>query len=109
MFELQGELLVPRGRFVHVAVTYDMETARLYVDGKEAGYAAAPGRIEDGEGPLLIGNDIFQRRLEGAIDKVVFDTKPLDAAAITAMMCLRRPALVTVSPARTRAARRRCM
>jgi hypothetical protein len=91
----------PEGRWVHVAATYDGETLRLYVDGVEAASQQAKGRIAGGEGPLLFGNDIFQRRFEGTIDKIWFDTQAADPTTIASLLCLHQPPLLTVSPARS--------
>ena len=89
------------GQFHHVAGTYDNKTLRLYVNGQEVATAYAEGRIEDGEGPLLIGNDGNKRRFEGTIDKVLFDTKALTAESIAQLQCLRHPPAVTVSPVKS--------
>jgi hypothetical protein len=91
----------PVGRFVHVAATYDGEWLRLYVDGVEAATEQATGQIANGEGPLLFGNDIFQRRFEGTIDKIWFDTQPTDASTIATLQCQHHPALLTVNPTRS--------
>jgi uncharacterized membrane protein YgcG len=92
---------VPQGRFVHVAATYDGETLRLFLDGVQAAEQKAPGTIVDGEGPLLFGNDILQRRFEGIIDNVWFDTQPADVTTIASLLCLHNPFLLSVNPARS--------
>jgi hypothetical protein len=91
----------PVGRFVHVAATYDGEWLRLYLDGVEAATEYAQGQIVDGQGPLLFGNDIFQRRFEGTIDKIWFDTQANDPTAIVSQQCLQKPPLLTVNPTRS--------
>jgi hypothetical protein len=79
------------GAWVHVAATYDGQVLRLYLDGKEAATTRARGQIEAGEGPLLIGNDAYHRRLLGSIDGVWFATAAASPETITRMQCVRRP------------------
>ena len=66
-------------KFTHVAATYDGIFLKLYLDGKEAASKRVVGRLSDGVGPLLMGNDANLRRIDGIIDNVVFDTLPADA------------------------------
>ena len=49
----------------------------LYINGKEVDKVYFPGVISDGDGPLFMGNDIFERRLVGKLDNVVFDTRAM--------------------------------
>jgi hypothetical protein len=44
------------GRWTHVAVTYDGEVVRFYLDGLLDSQFAAPGRIRSTHAPLLVGN-----------------------------------------------------
>ena len=61
-------------KFTHVAATYDGIFLKLYLDGQEAASKRVVGRLSDGVGPLLMGNDANKRRIDGVIDNVVFDT-----------------------------------
>src|SRR5262249_59733067 len=56
------------------------------------------GRLSDGVGPLLMGNDANKRRIDGIIDSVVFDTVPATAAEIAKLTCLPRPSVMSVTP-----------
>jgi hypothetical protein len=84
--------------WTHVAATYDNAVLRLYLNGKEAAKLNVKGVISTGEGPVLMGNDIFERRLEGKLDTVVFDTVAMSASDIAALTCLHHPGTVTANP-----------
>jgi hypothetical protein len=88
-------------RWTHVAATYDGTWLRLYLDGVEYAAEKARGVISDGEGPLLFGNDILQRRFEGTIDSIWFETFAADPATIASLMCIRKPPLLSVAPSRS--------
>jgi len=49
-------------RWTHVAVTFDGEVVRFYVNGQPDGTFATPGRIRASQAPLLVGN-FFDPRL----------------------------------------------
>jgi hypothetical protein len=85
-------------KFTHVAATYDGIFLRLYLDGKEAASKRVVGRLSDGVGPLLMGNDANLRRIDGVIDNVVFDTLPATAAEIAKLTCLPQPSVMSVTP-----------
>jgi hypothetical protein len=85
-------------KFTHVAATYDGIFLKLYLDGAEAASKRVVGRLSDGVGPLLIGNDASNRRIDGTIDNVVFDTFPATPADIVKLTCLPQPSLMTVTP-----------
>jgi hypothetical protein len=84
--------------WTHVAATYDNYTLKLYLNGKQAAMLNANGVINTGQGPLLMGNDIFERRLSGRLDTVVFDTQPMSDSEIAALTCLHHPATVSATP-----------
>ena len=63
-------------KFTHVAATLDGIFLKLYLDGQEAASKRVVGRLSDGVGPLLMGNDANKRRIDGIIDNVLFDTLP---------------------------------
>ena len=85
-------------RLTHVAATYDGISLKLYLDGVEAASKRIMGRLSDGVGPLLMGNDASKRRIDGIIDNVVFDTVPATSAEIAKLTCLPRPSVFSVSP-----------
>jgi hypothetical protein len=85
-------------QLTHVAATYDGIFLKLYIDGTEAASKRVVGRLSDGVGPLLMGNDANLRRIDGIIDNVVFDTLPATAAEIAKLTCLPRPSVMTVTP-----------
>jgi hypothetical protein len=84
--------------FTHVAATFDGIFLRLYLNGVEAASKRVVGRLSDGGGPLLMGNDANKRRISGIIDSVLFDTVPATAAEIAKLTCLPSPSVMTVSP-----------
>ena len=87
-----------QGQWTHVAATYDLYTLRLYLDGEEVAYTDAPGVISKGPGPLLMGNDASERRLEGMLDNAWFNTLAASPDKIMELTCLRRPASLSVEP-----------
>ena len=50
-------------RWTHVAVTFDGEVVRLWIDGRLDSQFASRGRIRGTQAPLLIGNYFDVRRL----------------------------------------------
>ena len=85
-------------KFTHVAATYDGIFLKLYLDGMEAASKRVVGRLSDGVGPLLMGNDANLRRIDGIIDSVVFDTLPATPAEIAKLTCLPQPSVMSVTP-----------
>jgi hypothetical protein len=85
-------------KFTHVAATYDGIFLKLYLDGVEAASKRVVGRLSDGVGPLLMGNDASLRRIDGVIDNVVFDTLPSTPAEIAKLTCLPQPSVMNVTP-----------
>ncbi len=85
-------------KFTHVAATYDGVFLKLYLDGQEAASKRVVGRLSDGLGPLLMGNDAKKRRIDGVIDNVVFDTVAATPAEIAKLTCLPQPSLMSVTP-----------
>ena len=64
----------------------------------EAASKRVVGRLSDGVGPLLMGNDANKRRIDGVIDSVVFDTLPATPAEIAKLTCLPQPSVMNVTP-----------
>ncbi len=87
-------------RWTHVAASYDGARVSLYVDGALAASDVASGRLQDGPGPLLIGNDILERRFHGAIDEVWINDLAAPPDFIAEMRCARGPEL-TLTPSVT--------
>jgi len=85
-------------KFTHVAATYDGIFLKLYLDGTEAASKRVVGRLSDGVGPLLMGNDANLRRIDGIIDSVVFDTLPATPAEVAKLICLPQPSAMQVTP-----------
>ena len=85
--------------FTHVAGTYDGAMLRLYLNGVEAAQQAVTGAIDPGEGPVLIGNDGFQRRFDGSIDNAFLDRRAATADEVLALTCLRGAPSVVGTPA----------
>ena len=61
--------------FTHVAGTYDGSDLRLYLNGALATHARVGGVLSNGAGPLLMGNDALDRRIDGTLDSVFFATR----------------------------------
>jgi hypothetical protein len=85
-------------KFTHVAATYDGVFLKLYLDGVEVASKRVVGRLSDGVGPLLMGNDANKRRIDGIIDNVVFDTVPATPDEIAKLTCLPQPSVMSVTP-----------
>jgi hypothetical protein len=86
------------GLWTHVAATYDNESLRLYLDGQEVSAKAAPGVLAKGPGPLLIGNDASDRRLEGVMDNAWFNVLAAPPETILELTCLRGTPTLSVTP-----------
>jgi len=54
---------VELGRWTHVAVSYDGEVVRIYLNDQLDAQYASPGRVRASEAPLLIGNSLDPRWL----------------------------------------------
>jgi hypothetical protein len=78
---------LPLNRWSHLAATYDGATIRLYVNGVEAGTAAAAGALPASANPLRIGgNSVWGEYFKGRIDEVRIYNRALSAAEIAADM-----------------------
>lgn len=70
---LMGNLNIPTKRWVHVAATYDGQTMRLYLDGKEDSSLKKSGVISTNASvKIQVGNQSFndEKTFSGAIDDV---------------------------------------
>jgi hypothetical protein len=79
------------GVFTHVAATYDGTDLRLYLNGTLAAHGRIKGVLSNGAGPLLMGNDALDRRIDGTLDSVFFSTAPSSDADIAHLACLPHP------------------
>lgn len=84
--------------WTHIAATYDGRVLRLYKDGQQVKQATALGKIANGRGPLLMGNDIAERRFRGLMDDAWFNTLAAPAETILALTCLRAAPTLGVTP-----------
>ena len=75
------------GEFHHVAMTYDGEGLRLFVDGEFQAQRLAPGRIDYSDRRLGVGGHAFRgypydRTLIGEVDELEIVDRPLSASEI---------------------------
>jgi len=84
--------------FTHVAGTYDGHELRLYINGKVAAKKIVNGTLSNGAGPLLMGNDGSNRRIDGVIDNVFFDIFPATPDQIVRLMCIPKRSTLKVVP-----------
>lgn len=85
--------------FQHVAATYDGSALRLYLDGQQVAVREVSGAIPSGSGPLVMGNDGSERRFDGVMDDVVFDTTALTAVQVLPLTCIPAEPTLAVTPA----------
>jgi hypothetical protein len=69
---LTGPALLPLGRWVHLAGTFDGRTMRLFVDGTEVASLDRPGPVQPSHFDLVIGGfcDGSQANFVGLVDEV---------------------------------------
>jgi hypothetical protein len=84
--------------FTHVAATYDGRALLLYLNGKLVARTRVNGRLSNGTGPLLMGNDALGRRMDGVLDNVFFDTRPATAEQIVRLDCLPTRSTLLATP-----------
>jgi hypothetical protein len=87
--------MMPLGRWVHVAFTYDASsTLRLYMDGKEMGAKTSKRKQRQGllTGPVFIGAGVDAgerpdptQQLAGAVDEVAIYDRTLSADEVAAL------------------------
>lgn len=81
---LKGELALPRGRWVHLAGTFDGTTMRLYVDGRLSGTMERPGPVRPNDFNLCLGNYALDHvaHFVGLLDDVKLWNRALSADEI---------------------------
>ncbi|MGA0059341.1 MAG: glycoside hydrolase family 2 TIM barrel-domain containing protein, partial [Planctomycetota bacterium] len=84
------------GRWHHVAMTYDGQTVRVFIDGKEAGSRAHAGQIRSTAYGLGVGTNTQERgrRFPGAIARVRVDRVALPAEQLGVADAEVRPSAV---------------
>ncbi len=87
------------GVWTHVAATYDGTQLLLYKNGKVVSRSKAKGVLSRGTGPLLMGNDIKERRLRGQMDNAWFNTMAAPEATISELTCVHAAPTLAVTPA----------
>ncbi|HTA20050.1 MAG TPA: LamG domain-containing protein, partial [Polyangia bacterium] len=85
--------------WTHVAGTYDGTWLRIYIAGLEAAKVKARGTISPGPGPLLMGNDGSERRLDGLMDNLFFDGTAATADQVMALTCVTHDPSIKATPA----------
>ena len=75
------------GAWTHVAVTFDGDTLRMFVDGLEVSHDRVSGIIQDSTAPLWIGgNSPYGEYFEGVIDELRVYNRALDPSEIVTDM-----------------------
>lgn len=91
----QGRLAIAKtqiqaGRWRHVTVAWDGQTARLYLDGRLDGEATLPGFVDTDTAPLRFGSGPSGRRpFAGRLDEIEFYHRALTAAEIASRASVR--------------------
>ena len=85
----QSSASMPRGKWVHLAGTYDGVTHKIFVDGKLAGEGAAKRTLQPDTTPLIIGANQNYTNLseywKGLVDDVRVYDRALSAEEIAAL------------------------
>src|SRR4029450_3818401 len=69
--DARGPTALPINTSIHLAVTYDGATLRLYVNGTQVGTRAAAGPLLTSNGVLRLGgNSIWGEDFKGRLDEV---------------------------------------
>jgi hypothetical protein len=85
-----SRLFTPGSNWVHVTLTYDQTTLRLYLDGADDAHADYPGSISYNMSnrDLHIGDwgmSGYERRFHGAVDDVRVYSRALSASEVAAL------------------------
>lgn len=80
---VQGPSALPVGTWSHLAVTHDLVTMRLFVDGVQVASVPAAGASTTSTGPLRLGgNAVWGEYFAGTLDDVRLYDRALTAAEI---------------------------
>lgn len=85
-------------RWYHVVGAYDGATARIYVDGVQAGIGSGTGRIVDNANPVTIGGPAGDLPFPGRIDEAAIYPAALTAAQVAAHTAAASQPLPTMTP-----------
>jgi hypothetical protein len=97
--DLSTGTAIPRGGWVHLAVTFDKRTARLYLDGKANAAMIYELGIPQEETPLYIGAgqltaaEMLGERFAGDVDEIVIYNRVLPQPEIASLAAGARPTL----------------
>lgn len=87
------------GRWHHVAVSFDGETLRLYVDGESAGTRKQKGALAVNDEPLLLGR-LYKNRPETGFKGLIDEVRLWNRALTGEELAARTGVAVKASPAR---------
>ncbi len=94
---VESDRPAPTGRWVHIAVTWDGATARLYQDGVDVGSASYAGRLLANANPVYIGVNKngaeSDESFVGRIDEVLIYARALPPAMIALLAAGASPLL----------------
>jgi hypothetical protein len=80
---VSGDTILPLNTWTHVAMTYDGNNIKTYVNGVLAGIAPQTGYIAPSTSPLTLGGDLFYgQHFDGVIDEVRVYNRALTEAEI---------------------------
>ena len=78
-----GPAAIPANAWTHLALTYDLATMRLYVNGSQVATRAATGAVQTNSNPLWIGgNTPYGEYFQGLIDEARVYNRALTPAEI---------------------------
>jgi len=90
---------IKASKLTHVGGLYDGQFAFLFINGQQVGQVAMKGRIQNGKGPIQIGNNGTASPFAGLIDEVWFSSTATSAFDVTNRACIPRQAGLVVTPA----------